>query len=87
MSYDDHNVFRGVLDAIDKSERKLLTLDITGLESIDSAGIGMLVIAHDRAVDRGIILIILNPKGIVRKLLELSRLDKHLTIRYQPEKQ
>jgi anti-anti-sigma factor len=80
MGYSDHGAFRSLLQEIGKAAPKTCRLDLSGLESIDSAGLGMFMIARDEARKDGWSLTIRCPKGQVRSLLELCNFDKLITI-------
>lgn len=51
-------------------------LDCDQLEYIDSAGIGILVMAQKKAKAQSVVLIIKNIKGAVKEILELANLQK-----------
>jgi len=71
LTYDDHlkfNEIRGIASAV--ATRKVV-LDLSGLEFIDSAGLGMLVIFEDAASAANTGVSIRGAHGIVRKLMDL----------------
>ena len=49
LTFEDHDHFRQLLDNISSSNSKRCEFDLSALESIDSAGLGMLMIAHERS--------------------------------------
>ena len=82
MCFDDHDLFRGVLDAIEGNSGHRIILDLTELSAIDSAGLGMLIIAGDHAAKKGLAFDIRNPAGLVKKLMELACLSKHMSVTF-----
>jgi anti-anti-sigma factor len=80
MTFSDHAVFRGVLQKIEQSGARSCIFDLSDLESIDSAGLGMFIIAKDAAQKQGWSLSIRKPTGHVKSLFELGRFDKLLAI-------
>ena len=78
LNYDDHDSFRSVLDLFREQRLGRIVLDLSRLEAIDSAGLGMLIISGAEAERHQVKLEIRNPQGLVRRLMELGRLDKHL---------
>ncbi|CAN1557957.1 SpoIIAA Anti-anti-sigma regulatory factor (antagonist of anti-sigma factor) [Rhabdaerophilaceae bacterium] len=80
MSFSDHGNFRDMLEAVKKAAPQQCILDMSGLTSVDSAALGMLMIAHEASKKGGWQLELTAPKPNVRKLLELAHFDKILTV-------
>jgi len=57
-----------------------VVIDLSGVTSIDSAGIGELVFLHTRAQSQNADLRVANPCAIVRDLLDLTNVDSVLAI-------
>lgn len=55
-------------------------LDLSALTMIDSAGIGMLIMANDRVIKRGKTLRLRGVTGHVAKVVELSRIEQLIPI-------
>jgi anti-sigma B factor antagonist len=64
--------------AIDESGT--IAVDFAGLTFIDSSGLSALVDAHRRARDAGGVLILRHPTPMLRRLLDITRLETLLTI-------
>lgn len=58
-----------------------VTLDCMGLEYIDSAGIGLLVMAHKKVEARNVNLVITNLRASPKEILQLANLQKLIEIR------
>jgi anti-anti-sigma factor len=67
--------------ALTALERGNLELDLSELEQIDAAGLGMLAMLHAFAVRCGHALVLSNPSEHVWGLLSLTGLDKALSTR------
>lgn len=80
LSFSDHAKFRDVLDRIGKAAPKSCTFDLSELESVDSAALGMLMIAHDQSRKQGWSMTLKSPRDGVMKVLQLACFDKILTI-------
>jgi anti-anti-sigma factor len=80
MSFSDHSVFRDLLSEISKAKAQSAIFDLSELISIDSAGLGMLMIALEESRKSGWALSLKAPQGHVRKLLELACFDKLIPI-------
>jgi anti-sigma B factor antagonist len=58
--------------AVDDTGCTVLRLDLARLGFLDSAGVRMLVLAHDHAEARGAVLEVVRPQPIVRQVLEVT---------------
>jgi anti-anti-sigma factor len=58
--------------AVDESGCSLLRLDLAELEFLDSAGVRMLVMAHDYVVAKGAVLVAVNPHQMIHQVLEVT---------------
>jgi len=59
---------------------KKLVLDLSGVSSIDSAGIGELALLHTWAQGKNVSLKCAGPNSLVRDLLDLTNLDQVLDV-------
>jgi anti-anti-sigma factor len=80
FTFKDHHSFRALLDVLKASGGQHHVLDLSLLEFVDSAALGMLLIADDEARQSGWTLTLRRPPGRVARLLELSAMDTILTI-------
>jgi anti-anti-sigma factor len=80
MAFSDNVTFRSLVEKINGSGAKRCTFELAGLQSVDSAGLGMFVIALEAAKKNGWSLTLRKPSGQVKQLLALARFDKLLTI-------
>lgn len=80
MAFADHGAFRGLLDQIRTSGSKAVNFDLSELVSIDSAGLGMFMIALEAAERDGWVMTIFQPQGHVRQLLQLARIDRMIKV-------
>jgi anti-anti-sigma factor len=58
-----------------------VTLDCSGLDFIDAAGLGAFVRAHRQCAARGTQLVVVDPSPAVLRLLQLVELDTELDLR------
>jgi HptB-dependent secretion and biofilm anti anti-sigma factor len=72
--------FRDFLSQMKKTKCREAVLDLSRLNWIDSAGLGMLILAKETAEKAEIQLSLRSPKGHVKSLLELGRFDKLFAI-------
>ncbi len=59
---------------------KMIQLDLTSVEYIDSAGLGMFLVAHERASEEGWKFAISNPREKVKKMFQLAKLETIVNI-------
>lgn len=81
LTMDDHAAFRTLLADVGQRKPKHCAFDLRELDSIDSAGIGMLLIASEAAKKANWSFSIDHPTGHVKRVLELADLSKIVTIR------
>ena len=79
FTFQDHAAFRGLLNAIasakpNSAQAGTVALDIKALEFIDSAAIGMLLMANDASKKAGLRFVVRSPQGQVRRTLETASL-------------
>ncbi len=71
LTYDDHGKFHDIKALVEDSKAKAVVLDLSGLDFIDSAGLGMLVVLEDAARTVNVGITIRGAHGTVRKLMNL----------------
>lgn len=64
-----------LLDFADRGYKNFM-IDMTGVEYIDSSGLGVLVAIQKRALQKGGGVILAGLAGVVKELFELTRLHK-----------
>ncbi len=74
--------FRELLTKVKESGCSVIILDLANLDWIDSAGLGMLLLAKDAAAKHDFQLILRSPKGNVKSLLQLGRFDTIFNVRF-----
>ncbi len=80
FTFTVHPTFRGMIDEAIKTGAKAIQLDLTDVEYIDSAGLGMFLVAHERSNEEGWRFFISNPREKVQKMFTLARLETIVTI-------
>lgn len=80
LTYTDHSAFIGMLDTVLEYKLKDVSFNVSEVTFIDSAGLGMLLIAHEKIVADNRTFSLLQPSGQVKKLIEFSHLTQVLSI-------
>ncbi len=81
FTFSDHQNFRAIIEAIKKKEGNVIILDFTNVDFVDSAALGMLLVAREEASKNNVDLILENPVGHVQKMFELSDFNSMFNIR------
>jgi anti-sigma B factor antagonist len=67
---------RAAMERVLVSEPTRIVLDLSGLEFVDSSGLAVLLQAAERAPD----IVLRNPTGIVRRVIEATGLEATLPV-------
>ncbi|PWC84035.1 anti-anti-sigma factor [Azospirillum sp. TSH100] len=82
LEFTDHDRLSDIISLVEQSTARRFVLDLSGLEFIDSAGLGMLLILQDETESRNIRMIVRGPAGDVRRSIELARLSEIITVEF-----
>jgi anti-anti-sigma factor len=80
FTFRDHHSFRALLDLLNASRGRHHVLDLSQLEFLDSAALGMLLIADDEARGAGWTMTLRRPSSQIARLMELASMDQLFTI-------
>jgi anti-anti-sigma factor len=80
LTFADHEVFREIADRLFKGARRSVAIDLSRLEFIDSAGLGMLLIARDEAIKAERKVVLRNPQGQVKRIFAATNFDTLFTV-------
>jgi len=69
-----------IVAAIDGWSHDSLTIDLSGVEFLDSSGLRTLIEAHQRFAGLGGSLTLLHPTPMIRRLFEISGVDQYLNV-------
>lgn len=80
LTFADHQSFRDMLKKLEDGKHKSCCFDISELVSIDSAGLGMFLIAKDHSQQHGWQMTIKGPQGQVGSVMKLAKFEDIFTI-------
>lgn len=80
LEFTDHDRLRDLVALLDDAAAGRFVLDVSGLEFIDSAGLGMLLILQEEAEEKDIKLIVRGPRNDVKRSMDLAKIGEILTI-------
>jgi anti-anti-sigma factor len=75
LTFADHVMFREVADRLAATHDKIVVIDLAALDFIDSAGLGMLLIAREEAIKKSRTMVLRGAKGQVNRMLGLTKFD------------
>lgn len=86
----DHHGVSEVRETIDenlyRSLPSVLNLDLSGVEFIDSSGLGLILGRYEKARELGTQVVISNPSKRTKKLIAMTGIDKMMTIKEEIKK-
>lgn len=75
FTFADNKVFSEILDEIANSNFDDVVIDLGEVEFIDSAALGILLLARDKCVKSATNLELRNPRGQVKQMFDISRFN------------
>lgn len=80
LTFNDHAKLRALIREMLQNKAKRQVLDLSGLEFVDSAGIGMLLIAREEMANVDKQLVLRAATGQVKRVLTVAQLNKIVVI-------
>ncbi len=80
FTFNDHPTFRSMIDEAVKTGIAMVQLDLADVDYVDSAGLGMFLVANERASEEGWSFSITNPREKVKKMFQLAKLGTIVNI-------
>jgi anti-anti-sigma factor len=80
LTFTDHVSFREVADRLAGSKDKTIVVDVAKLDFIDSAGLGMLLIAREEARKANRVLVLRGATGQVKRMFGLTKFETLFTV-------
>ena len=80
FTFGDHPAFREILDTIEAPETRHTVFHMAGVTFIDSAALGMLLLALDASTKHDKGLTISGATGQVKKMFDMSRFNSMFTM-------
>ena len=81
LTFADRTLFREMLTRLMEAKVKSTVVNLSRLEMIDSAGLGMLLIARDESTKLQRSLVLSGPAGQVKRMFDLSKFETLFAIR------
>ncbi len=75
VTFRDHDALSDALALFEGARGLRCVFDLSGTEFVDSAALGLFLVARDKAEENGVSLSLRGCRGKVRDVLEVSRFD------------
>lgn len=80
LTFADNKLFKDVVSRVEEHLGECCVFDLANLEYIDSAGLGMLILARDAAANKQQDLRLRGAQGQVQQMLRISKFETFMTI-------
>jgi len=80
LEYTDHDRLHDIVGLLEITRARGFVVDLAGLDFIDSAGLGMLLILQEEAESRNIKLTVRGAQGDVKRSIDLARIGEIITV-------
>ena len=80
MTFSDHDTFRTVMSAFEGPSGHEMVFDLSGLEFVDSSGLGMFLIARDIAEKKRLNFKVKGVQTGVRRVMNLAKFERVIQI-------
>ncbi|MCX7338388.1 MAG: STAS domain-containing protein [Alphaproteobacteria bacterium] len=80
LTHADYPVFHKITNDLGKTEKQTCVFNLSRLDFIDSAGVGMLLLAQDKVQEGNGKVIVRGVHSQVKKMIELGHFENYLTI-------
>ncbi len=81
LGYPDHRAFMEVMEEFNVPAGHQLVFNLSKLETVDSSGLGMFLIANEEAKKRSLRFRVSHPRYEVLRVINLGKLDRILDVR------
>ena len=73
LTFSDHEAFRNIVAIFKDGGASRCVLNLSGLDFIDSAGLGLLLIVRDSAQEKNVSVVLRGAGGAVKKMLDIAK--------------
>jgi HptB-dependent secretion and biofilm anti anti-sigma factor len=73
FTFTDHTAFRALVSRLFEAKDTCVVIDLAKVEFIDSAGLGMLLLARDEAIKTRRKLVLRGPHGQVKNMFDVTK--------------
>jgi len=82
FTFESHQAFRSATqELLDAPGTEQITLDLSGLQYMDSSSLGMLLVLREKTEEKGITVVLIKPSPTVAGILKIVQFGKLFEIR------
>lgn len=81
FTFADNQRFKQLMDALQEQSLRFIDLNFAGVDFIDSAGLGMLLLLRDNCQGKSIPVSLRKAHGQVAKIFSISKFDQLFAVR------
>ncbi|AIF81087.1 anti-sigma-factor antagonist [endosymbiont of Acanthamoeba sp. UWC8] len=81
FTFTDNKAFLSFIEDTIAKNFNTLFIDLAGVDFIDSAALGILLLTRDKCANTNIKLILCSPEGQVKQMFKISKFDRLFDIR------
>ncbi|CAK0750185.1 HptB-dependent secretion and biofilm anti anti-sigma factor [uncultured Gammaproteobacteria bacterium] len=82
LEFTDHDRLRDIVALLDGTRARRFVVDVAGLDFIDSAGLGMILILQEEAEQKNIKMVVRGPRNDVKRSIDLAKIGEIVSIEY-----
>lgn len=80
FDFNSHREFREAVDRAIKEATSEISVDLAGVDYLDSSALGMLLVLRDKAKGSGKSVVLANARGAVRQVIDIANFGKLFTL-------
>ncbi len=80
LAFTDHDAFRDIVAQLGQPGPSTCSVNLSGLEAIDSAGLGLLMLVNDAAKENHISVTLRGARDQVKRMLELTMITEVIAV-------
>ncbi len=80
LTFSDHELFREITGTFQEPGPNTCSINLSGLEFIDSAGLGLLLLASEAAKEKNISVALSGARDQVNKMLEITKFNEVIPV-------
>lgn len=80
LTFSDHQAFREITNTLEAPGPQKCSINLSGLEFIDSAGLGLLLLVSEAAKEHNITVSLRGARDQVNKMLEITRFNEVIPV-------
>ena len=80
LTFVDHSLFRAMATRLLQAKAQAPVIDLSHLDFIDSAGLGMLLLVRDEAKRSNRKVVLRHPTGQVKRIFDISKFERLFSV-------